>query len=111
MTNQATVFRKGDRVELLEELGPLKAGTPGLVVEVYETDGVPTPVTDPTTRLLEWPLESEFPIAVAFPTLRLVLPPEGVGWVCDDLDQSGFHAGDVVPMRASEVKVTGNLND
>lgn len=106
--NEATVeFCEGDRVELINDLGPLKAGDFGYVVEVYKPEGVPADAE--YLRESEWPTDSEFAVAVAFPSLRLVLPPEGLGWVVDDLDVSNMHAGDVVPIRASEVRVTGNL--
>jgi len=109
MNEAAVEFREHDRVELLVDLGPLKAGTSGIVVEVYEGEGLPEDAE--YLRESEWPTDSEFAVAVAFPALRLVLPPEGLGWVCDDLDVSSLHAGDVVPIRASEVKVTGNIMD
>lgn len=109
MTEAPIEFREGDRVELLEELGPLKAGDFGYVVEVYKPEEKPEDAE--YLRDSEWPTDSEFAVAVAFPGLRLVLPPEGVGWVCDDLDVSNLHAGDVIPIRASEVKVAGNLLD
>lgn len=109
MSAPITEFREGDRVELVHELGPLPAGTFGYVVEVYGPEARPADAE--YLRESEWPTDSEFAVAVAFPQLRLVLPPEGAGWVCDDLDVSNLHAGDVVPIRASEVKVTGNLYD
>lgn len=102
-----TQFRKSDRVELLADLGPLKAGASGVVVEVYEPGGMPADAE--YVRASEWPTDSEFAVAVAFPTLRLTLPPEGLGWVCDGLDTSDLHPGDVIPIRATEVKVTGNI--
>ena len=63
--NEAGIeFREGDRVELIEEMGPLPAGTFGYVVEVYGPEEKPADAE--YLRDSEWPTDSEFAVAVAF---------------------------------------------
>lgn len=97
------VFHQGDRVEFKGArgnpdagLGHLQPGDSGIVVEVYphsqdEMSNIP------------------FSVAVAWPTLRRLMPEDSGPQIMEGLDASNLHEGDVVPMLANELKVTGNV--
>lgn len=90
MTTTAT-YRKGDRVELTSDnFGPLKRGSAGIIVEVYRD-------------------YTDYPVAVAWPSLRKDSPPDNGKLLVEGLDSFNLHEGDVVPMHASEIRVTGNI--
>lgn len=97
------VFRPGDRVEFKgidgeagTDLGHLQPGDSGIVVEVYpEGQG----------DISHLP----FPVAVAWPTLRRFMPEDSGPQIMEGLEAHNLHEGDVVPMMASELKVTGNV--
>lgn len=96
-----TSLKKGDRVEYVgaNDLGFLKPGASGLVVELY-----------PQAQIEIWG-EDALTAAVAWPSLREHMPKDAAPIVIEGLDMASFHEGDVVPMMDRELKVTGNVYD
>ncbi|GAB3535828.1 hypothetical protein GCM10027403_14600 [Arthrobacter tecti] len=96
---QDVLLRRGDRVETLTDMGRLKAGSPGIVVEVYDALQPKRTAENAT----------EFEVGVAFPTLSQDRPADAFPFIVKGLETRSLQAGDVVPMKAAELKVTGNI--
>lgn len=89
MSTDTITFRKGDQVELVrDDFGPLKRGSKGIVVEVSER-------------------YSYYPVTVVWPGLRHTDAPTEGPFLPEGIDLDSLHEGDVVPMRAEELRATG----
>lgn len=95
-------FRIGDRVRMRSDMGPLKAGSVGLVVEEYEPLG-------PRVLSAEKAAEGDFEVVVVWPSLRHDEPAEAGPWLPDGLDVSNMHEGDAVAMRSRQLDFVDNL--
>lgn len=89
-----SVFKKGDRVRLLIDIGKdLRKGCYGLVVDVESSnyDG-----TD---------YEDKFLLSVAFPDLAGKLPDSFGSWLPKGIDLQGHPSNTVIPVRPYEVEL------
>ena len=95
-------FMIGDRVRLRRDVGLLKAGAVGLVVEEYEE--LPARHHSP-----EVATQGALDVAVVWPSLRHDHTPENGAWHPKGIDGSNLLEGDVVPMSSGELDFVDNL--
>jgi hypothetical protein len=97
-----TTLHQGDRVRLKHDIGLLKAGAVGIVIDSY---GAMPAFTTGEGALMD--MEPHY--AAVFPSLRLNHPPENGPWTPDGLDHEGLNEGDVLPISVSEVEYLDNI--